>query len=54
MSIEKAIMARSNNQCELCKSTENLSVYDVPGSTNNSMDESIVVLGSGGYRYDVF
>jgi protein PhnA len=43
MSIGKAIMARSNNQCELCKSTENLNVYDVPGSTNNSMDESIVV-----------
>ncbi|MEY4053355.1 MAG: hypothetical protein RL034_273, partial [Bacteroidota bacterium] len=33
MKNEKDLIARSGNTCELCKSTTNLSVYEVP--TNN-------------------
>lgn len=30
MSVEKALQNRSNNQCELCKATNSLKMYDVP------------------------
>lgn len=30
MSLEKQLQQRSNNQCELCNSSEKLSVYNVP------------------------
>ena len=39
MKNEKDLIARSGNTCELCKSTSNLSVYEVP--TNN--DEGILI-----------
>ena len=39
MKNEKDIIARSGNTCELCKSTANLSVYEVP--TNN--EEGILI-----------
>lgn len=32
MSSEKELKQRSNNQCELCGATDNLSVYDVPNA----------------------
>ena len=35
MLTEKELKQRSNNCCELCSSTENLIVYDVPSSPND-------------------
>lgn len=41
MSIEKALIERSNNQCELCAATDNLSVYEVPPVTETHSDKCI-------------
>ena len=41
MSIEKALIERSSNQCELCAATENLSVYEVPPVTETHSDKCI-------------
>lgn len=43
MSVEKSLQNRSNNSCELCKSTSNLSVYEVPPHSNQTADDSILV-----------
>lgn len=43
MSVEKTLQNRSNNSCELCKSTSNLSVYEVPPHSNQTDDDSILV-----------
>ena len=42
LSIEEALRKRSENKCELCGSTENLSVYEVAPS-DGSVDQSILV-----------
>ena len=42
MNIEKKLHHRSESKCELCSSTENLAVYDVPPSSGRSFDESIL------------
>lgn len=34
---------RSSNSCELCKSSDNLSVYEVPPTSNPTEDNSILV-----------
>jgi len=43
MSLEKALAERSNNQCELCKSTAALSIYEVPPHSNGTEDDSIFI-----------
>lgn len=43
MSIESELRVRSNNQCELCTSTENLSVYDVPPNAQQRIEDSILI-----------
>ncbi len=43
MSTEKALQARSESKCELCSATENLSVYEVPPTSNGAVDECILV-----------
>lgn len=43
MSIEKILRDRSESKCELCSSTENLGVYEVPSSPANSADECIYI-----------
>lgn len=43
MSVEKVLADRSGNACELCKATENLSVYTVPPGDEGNADESILV-----------
>lgn len=43
MSIEKELHARSESKCELCGSTENLSVFEVPPNSNSSLDQSILI-----------
>lgn len=43
MVLEKELQARSENKCELCHSTENLSVYEVPPTTITNLENSIYV-----------
>lgn len=48
MSSEKVLMDRSNSKCELCTSTENLSIYEIPDSPAdvNETDRSILLCDS--------
>lgn len=43
MSLEKQLQARSGSQCELCTSTSNLSVYEVPPVSIANADNSVYV-----------
>ncbi|WP_163830674.1 PhnA domain-containing protein [Spartinivicinus ruber] len=43
MNTEQALHARSESKCELCGTSEQLGVYEVPPSSNGSADESILV-----------
>ncbi|MES2621529.1 MAG: PhnA domain-containing protein [Bacteroidota bacterium] len=43
MSTENALRARSNNQCELCKSENNLTVYEVPPHSEQREEDSLLV-----------
>ncbi|CAA6828766.1 MAG: Alkylphosphonate utilization operon protein PhnA [uncultured Thiotrichaceae bacterium] len=43
MVTETALFTRSESQCELCSSTDNLSVYDVPPDSDGSEDHSILI-----------
>lgn len=43
MSVLQTLQDRSNNICELCKSTENLSQYTIPPSLNENVDNDILV-----------
>ncbi len=43
MSIEKLLLERSGNKCELCSSTENLSVYEVPPHSSKNVYDSIYI-----------
>ncbi|SEA56169.1 PhnA domain-containing protein [Marinobacterium iners] len=43
MSIEQALQARSESKCELCGATENLAVFAVPPSSDNSVDQSVLL-----------
>ncbi|MFA7347242.1 MAG: PhnA domain-containing protein [Desulfurivibrionaceae bacterium] len=42
MSTEKALHARGESKCELCGATENLGVYEVPPSSNGSVDQCVL------------
>ncbi len=41
--IEKKLKARSNSQCELCKSEDNLFVYEVPPVQKTDVDKCVLV-----------
>jgi protein PhnA len=43
MSIESELNIRSKNQCELCSSTSNLGVYDVPPNAQQRIEDSLLV-----------
>lgn len=43
MTIEEQLRARSNNQCELCKSTNSLTVYPVPPSPDQQESNALYV-----------
>lgn len=45
MSLETTLQTRSGNQCELCKSTENLGVYEVPPHGNRMEHDSLWLCG---------
>lgn len=43
MKTEEQLNSRSNGQCELCKSTHELSVYEVPYSQYNDADHCVLL-----------
>ncbi len=43
MNTEAQLRSRSNNACELCRSEDGLSVYDVPPAAANIKDNSILI-----------
>ena len=43
MSLEAALKVRGNNQCELCKSENKLTVYEVPPHSEQREEDSILV-----------
>jgi protein PhnA len=43
MSVEQQVISRSNNQCELCKSTNKLSIYDIPPTADKQASHSLYV-----------
>ncbi len=43
MSTKQALQQRSGSKCELCASTENLTVYEVPPVTDDSTEHSILI-----------
>ena len=43
MSLENALRTRANNQCELCKSENKLTVYEVPPHSEQREEDSILV-----------
>ncbi|MFD1770289.1 PhnA domain-containing protein [Sphingobacterium suaedae] len=43
MSLEKQLAERSGSLCELCNGTENLSVYAVPPTDQQSVDNSVLI-----------
>jgi len=43
MSIEQALQTRSESKCELCAATENLAVYEVPSSSDSTVDQCIYI-----------
>ncbi|QIL42399.1 PhnA protein [Pedobacter sp. HDW13] len=43
MSLVQQLQTRSGNKCELCTSETNLSVYEVPPTSNANADNSILV-----------
>ena len=43
MDIEQKLLDRCNSKCELCSSSENLSVYDVPFTGDYSIEGQIII-----------
>lgn len=43
MKIDKALRARANDACELCSSTEELCYFEVPPSTDGSLESTLLV-----------
>ena len=43
MSVFQTLKDRSNNTCELCQSTQNLSQYTIPPSLNENVDNDLLV-----------
>ncbi len=43
MSLEKTVHNRCGSKCELCGSTDNLGIYEVPPNSNAEADECILI-----------
>jgi protein PhnA len=43
MSIEKALLSRSESQCELCDAADNLAVYEIPPESKGNEDDSLLI-----------
>lgn len=46
MSTEQALLTRSESKCELCGATDALAVYPVPPSSDESVDQSVLLCSS--------
>ncbi len=46
MTTEATLLERSESKCELCGSTEELGVYEVPPSSDGSADQSVLLCGT--------
>lgn len=46
MSLKEQLKERSGNQCELCSTTENLNVYEIPPFSTGGIDGSIFACGN--------
>jgi len=46
MSTEQALQDRSENKCELCGATDNLSLYEVPPNGKGGVDDSVLTCGT--------
>ena len=43
MSIEKTLQERSESKCELCGAADNLSIYEIPPSSEGSEDQCVLI-----------
>ena len=43
MTLEQTLQTRSDSKCELCAATENLTVYEIPPTSNVTVDDTILV-----------
>lgn len=43
MKLEEILIKRSGNQCELCKSAENLKIYEVPPASESREEDSLLL-----------
>jgi protein PhnA len=43
MSVEQALYARSQSQCELCTATDDLVVYELPPNSTGSVDDCVLI-----------
>jgi len=43
MSTQQILLDRSESKCELCSTTENLSVYEVPPSSDGGADQAVLI-----------
>lgn len=43
MNIETLLLERSGNRCELCRSSDTLVAYEIPGGTGNTPDSCILI-----------
>ena len=43
MSTEKELQSRSESKCELCSSTESLSVYEIPPESSGTPEQSVLI-----------
>jgi len=42
MSVEKELLGRSDSKCELCSTTNSLSIYKIPPTSKGTIDDSIL------------
>jgi len=52
MSLEKQLFQRANNCCELCKSSEELKVFEVPQSPGTNEEVSILICKTCSYQIE--
>ncbi len=43
MSIEKTLQERSESKCELCDAADNLSIYEIPPSSEGNEDQCVLI-----------
>ncbi len=52
MSIEKELHKRSGSKCELCQTTENMTVYEVPPNAAGNSDRALLLCRACGEQID--